>query len=313
MGEILDPFILNSTEKTYCGYVTIVGCPNAGKSTLMNLLVGDKVAITTPKPQTTRDNITGILTENNRQIVFMDTPGIHHSTKLLNRNLVDYAVMAMDDGDLIYFLVDVKEGIADNIKEEFREMIKKVRVPCFLVLNKTDLASPEEVAKCREEFSAWRDFDDIFEISALDGENTKALLKQTEHFIPEGPYLYPEDYLTDRDERFFVSEIIREKIFLLLKKEVPYATAVVIEQFEEREDGKDYIYAQIYVETPSQKQIVVGHKGSVLKKIGSLARKDIEHFLDRKVYLEIWIKVKRKWSNNSYVLNELGYLFRKKK
>ena len=290
-----------------CGYVALVGAPNAGKSTLMNALLGDKVAIVTSKPQTTRDNIQGILTLSFAQIIFTDTPGLHCSGKKFNQLMIDRAVQALQDADMAYFLVDAAKGVPKHWHAFFKEILGTIKIPVFLILNKADLVSAEALQKREEEYRPWKEFEYINHISALYPQTIQEMLRKTLDYLPPSPPLYPPDMISDTTERYFVRELIREKMFELLQDELPYSCAVEVEEFREHDDRKDYIYAHIYVENNSQKKIVIGKNGEKLKMIGSLARKDIEEYLDKKVFLELWVKVKKNWTKNPGFLKQLGY------
>lgn len=290
-----------------CGYVALLGAPNAGKSTLLNTFLGDKIAIVTAKPQTTRDNIQGILTLSNAQLIFVDTPGLHSTGKKFNQMMVDRALSAMKDADVAYFVVDSQKGIAAQWESFFREILADINIPVFLVLNKADLVSAQILQEREKKYEKWRGFDFVAHTSALYSQTLHGLLKKTLDCLPLSPPLYPQDMISDTTERFFVREIIREKLFEFLHDELPYSCAVQVEEFREQDERKDFIYAVIVVENQSQKKIVVGKKGEKLKKIGSLARHEIEETLGRKVFLELWVKVKKNWTKNPRFLKELGY------
>lgn len=285
------------------GYVSIIGKPNVGKSTLLNRLLRTKLAIISSKPQTTRKRLLGIITEGDCQCYFLDTPGLLKPDYELQKLMLDQIKIAVRDADVITCLVDPWFK-SDDMPVEFIRSLSKSPILC--VINKIDLVEKSQLLPI---IDAIKDLDveEILPVSALYGEGTEELKDTIFRYLPEGPFFYPEDDLSDNPERFFVAELIREKVFGLFKKEIPYATCVVIEEFKEREKGKDYIRALIYVERKSQKGILIGKNGEALKKIGAQARKDIEDFLGRQVYLELWVKVKEKWRKDKKFLKELGY------
>lgn len=285
-----------------CGYATIVGKPNVGKSTLINLLLGEKLSIVTPKPQTTRHKILGILNGENYQIIFLDTPGLILEPKYKLQELMKKALyLALQDADLVILMIEPES--------EFQQEIELLthKKDTILVINKIDLIQKDLLLPLINSVQKLYNFKEIIPISAIKGDGTEQLLDCIIKYLPANPSYFPEDTLTDRSERFFVSEIIREKIFEEYGQEVPYSTTVTIEEFKEREGRKDYIRAVIYVEKPSQKAILIGKKGDKLKKIGKCARQEIEPFLGREVFLELWIKKKKKWKDDLRILKELGY------
>lgn len=288
------------------GFVAIVGRPNVGKSTLLNQMVGTKVAIVTPKPQTTRNRITGIKTTPNYQIVFLDTPGIHRAHRLLNQRMVETALKTLNEVDAVLWLVDVSEGIQKE-DEEIAQLLRKSKATTLVVLNKIDLIPKPELLPIMERSSMLLPGREIVPISALKGENIPLLLELIEKALPEGPRYYPEDEVTDQTERFLASEIIREKIFLLTREEIPYATAVSVEEFTEKpEKNVIVIRATIYAERESQKGILIGKSGSMLKEIGRQAREELEAVLGCRIYLELFVKVHEGWSRDPRALRELG-------
>ena len=293
---------------TKCGYVAIIGRPNVGKSTLMNSLIGEKLSIVTPKPQTTRTRVLGILTEDDAQMVFLDTPGFLRPRGLLQEAMVREVREGLSEADVVLAITDATD-LERTFDEELRELLKSSGRPAVVALNKMDLVGQKEIFEglkwLYESFPT-----EVVPISALKGHNLDELKKVLKGFLPEGPFLYPPEVLADQPERFFVAELIREELFLNLGQELPYATAVKVEEFRERDpsQGKTYIRATIYVEKPSQRGIVIGEGGAMLKKIGQWARKKIEAFLGRPVYLELWVKVRPKWSRKEATLRELGYL-----
>ncbi len=297
------------TDKFKAGYVAIVGRPNVGKSTLINNFLRFKLSIVTPKPQTTRHRILGVLNGEGYQIIFLDTPGIMEKVKYnLHKWMIKRAIEAMDEADLVLFVVEPMQPTEADLK--ILDAIKERNKKTVLVINKIDRVPKVEVLPVIDAYSKLYDFTDVVPISALKLINTDELLDVIIKNLPEGEPFYPPDMLTDRPERFFVAEIIREKVFQLYGEEIPYSTAVEIEVFRERDEehgGKDYIRAVIYVERDSQKAILIGRGGQALKKVGMRARQEIEEFLGRPVYLELWVKVKPKWRKNEAFLKEIGY------
>lgn len=296
------------TSNFRCGYVTIIGEPNVGKSTLMNGLLGQKISIVTHKPQTTRHKILGILSAPSHQIIFLDTPGIIKPRYLLQEMMMQFATSAIEDADLLLFMLDAtdpKTG-SDLAHEEAFQRLKGLAKPAFLVINKVDLVKKTDLLPVIEFYAKAFPFKEIFPISALTLDGTHALVAAITPHLPLHPPFYPLDIVSEHHERFFVSEIIREKLFLMLQEEVPYSTTVDIVEFKERGKGKTFISADIYVERDSQKGIVIGKQGATLKKIGQLARKEIEDFLQHTVFLELHVKV-RKWREDKQWLSRLGY------
>jgi GTP-binding protein Era len=284
--------------------VSIVGRPNAGKSTLLNRIVGQKVAIVTEKPQTTRNRILAVANTPSAQMVFFDTPGIHKPKHAMNRRMVEVAVRSLKNVDLAVLVVDASEPFGGG--DEFvLERVREAKVPVVLALNKVDRVRKPELLPLIEDYSRRHDFLDIVPISALSGENVDALISILERRLPEGEPLYPPDTLTDLPERFFVAEMVREKVLESTRQEIPYSTAVVIDSWEEGEK-LTRIEASVLVERESQKGILVGKGGSMMKKIGTDARKDIEEFLGTKVFLGLHVKVRPEWRENERFLSELG-------
>jgi GTP-binding protein Era len=285
------------------GFVSIIGKPNAGKSTLMNALIGRKLAIITPKAQTTRHRILGIMNGEGHQVVFSDTPGVILPQYRLHKLMMKSVRGALEDADLILLLIDVNERFPEDL---IMEMAKKSEVPVILVLNKIDAASQEKVNQRKEEITARVNVVDTIAISATKGFNVPELKAKVLELLPEGPPYFDGDDISDRPERFFVTEIIREKIFLLLDEEVPYSCEVGVVLYEEKEDIT-MIDAEIHVERDSQKGILVGKKGSMIKQIGQDARKDIEEFLGQKVFLALRVRVAEGWKDNALRLRNFGY------
>lgn len=285
------------------GYIAIVGEPNVGKSVLLNRLINIKISIVSNKPQTTRNKILGILTEADCQCAFLDTPGIFEPTYELQEKMAAKVKEAIQNADIIIW-VTIPFSRPEKTFVRLGHLIKGK--PLFIVINKIDLVKKYELLPLVEKLKIYNP-DRIFLISALNGDGINDLKKAIFEKLPEGPLLYEQDQISDQPERFFVSEFIREKLFHYLKKEIPYAVCVMIEEFREEEVGKTYIRATIYVEKATQKGILIGRAGNVLKKIGTEARRDIENFLGRKVYLDLWVKVKEKWRKDQKFLKELGY------
>ena len=288
------------------GFVALVGRPNAGKSTLMNRLVGQKLAIVSDKPQTTRNRITGVRNYANGQVVFVDTPGIHRPMHRLNVRMVDAALSALRDVDLVVALVDASEpaGGGDRF---LMKAIKKVDTPRILALTKVDLIAKEKLLPLIERYDRDVAFADIVPISALTGANLDRLEAVILSHLPEGEPLYPEDYLTDQPERFFVSELVREQVLRHTHAELPFASAVVVDRFEEPDEkGLLRLYCTILVERESQKPIVVGKAGSMIKAIGTAARLELERFFDARVFLDLRVKVRADWREDERVLDDLG-------
>ncbi len=292
-----------SSEHFKSGFISIVGRPNVGKSTLLNVLLGQKIAIISEKPQTTRNRILGIVNLPGAQMVFMDTPGIHKPMHKMNEFMVRTALATYNEVDVILMLVEATEqpGGGDRF---IIETLKEVKTPVFLLINKIDLVEKGKLLPLMQEYSRLYHFSEIIPISALRndlGGLLDAILKR----LPEGPKYFPEDQLTDQPERFIVSELIREKIFELTKEEIPYSSAVVIEEMKE-EPEITRIIAVIYVERDSQKGIIIGKGGGMLKQIGTLARQDAEKLLGTKIFLQLWVKVKKGWREDERALRNLG-------
>ncbi|PWI56849.1 GTPase Era [Sulfoacidibacillus thermotolerans] len=290
------------------GFVAIIGRPNVGKSTLLNRLVGQKIAIMSDKPQTTRTRIRGILTREEGQVVFLDTPGMHQPRHQLGQYMMEIAENSIREVDLVMCVTDA--SFAGAQKDEYvLDKIKEARVPSVLVLNKVDrVADKSQLLRLIDEYRAAYPFVDIIPISAKTGEQVDVLTKVIYEHLSEGPMYYPEDIVTDHPERFIIAELIREKVLLLTREEIPHSVAVVIEQLETRDDRDVlYINALIYTERDSQKAILIGKNGDLLKKVGMLARHDIESIFGSKVFLELWIKVKKDWRNREHLLRSFGY------
>lgn len=288
------------------GFVAIVGRPNVGKSTLLNRILGEKIVITSDKPQTTRNRIQGIHNLPGGQIVFIDTPGVHRARSRLNRFMVETALAAIKEVDVVLFLVEADAEPAEQEKI-ITEILAGTGTPVFLVINKTDLVEKERLLERIAAYVRLFPFREIVPVSALTGDGVERLVELIFASLPEGPAYFPDDILTDLPERFVVAEIIREKVFRLTRDEIPYSVAVTVDSFKERADGLVAISASIIVERDSQKGIVIGRRGEMLKKIGSQARQEIEGLLDARVFLELFVKVRKDWSENPRLLKELGY------
>jgi GTPase len=293
------------TEKKHkSGFVNIVGNPNVGKSTLMNRLVGERLSIITSKAQTTRHRILGIVNTEDMQIVYSDTPGVLHPNYKLQESMLDFSKSALDDADVLLYVTDVIETIDKN--GEFLAKVEKMTCPILLLINKIDQTTQPELEKIVEQWKELLPQAEIIPISALSNFNIDHVKHRIEELMPESPPYFEKDALTDKPARFFVSEIIREKILLYYQKEVPYAVEVVIEMFKE-EDALIHIKALIIVERESQKGIIIGHGGQALKKVGAMARRDIERFFEKKVFLEMYVKVEKDWRNRDNLLKSFGY------
>lgn len=288
------------------GFVAIVGRPNVGKSTLLNRIVGQKIAIMSDKAQTTRNKIQGVYTTENEQIVFIDTPGIHKPKHRLGDFMVETAYSAMREVDVILFMInaDQKRGKGDDL---IIERLKKSSVPVYLVINKIDKIHPDALLEQIEDYAAQMDFAEVVPISATEGNNFARLMATLIAHLPEGPQYFPEDQITDHPERFIVSELIREKVLFFTRDEVPHSVAVTIDSMKRNENNKIQIQATIIIERDSQKGIIIGKGGKMLKLIGTKARLDIEHLLDEKVFLELWVKVQKDWRDKQTHLKDFGY------
>ena len=291
---------------TKSAMITIAGRPNVGKSTLTNAMVGEKVAIVSNKPQTTRNRICGILTRGETQFVFMDTPGFHKPRTRLGDYMVNVVQESVADVDAIFLLVEP----IPNVGTQEQELIHQIEVcgaPAVLVINKIDTVEKEDLLAVMAAYSQVHEFDAVIPISAKTGEGLEDLLKQAETYAVESPHFFPEDAITDQPERQIVAEIVREKLLWCLEREIPHGTAVEITKFSERDNGILDIDATIYCEKASHKGIIIGKHGDMLKKISTLARNDCEQFLGAKVYLQTWVKVKENWRDNQYLIRNFGY------
>jgi GTP-binding protein Era len=296
------------------GFVAVVGKPNVGKSTLMNAYLGQKVAIVSPKPQTTRDRLLGILTllrergdPADAQIVFVDTPGIHKPLHKLGEYMVETAIRAIPDADVVLFLVDASRPPGDEDAQIAEMLGQRGGLPVLLVLNKADLLEPEQAATRIEAYQALGPFEEYVLVSALRDTNLDTLLEATIARLPLGPRFYPEEQVTDQQTRFIAAELVREQVLRHIRQEIPYSVAVVVDQFKARSEEMTYISATIFVERDSQKAIVLGQGGQMIKRIGQDARRQIEELVGTRVYLELWVKVRKKWRQSEKELARLGY------
>lgn len=297
-------------DNTKAGYVTILGKPNVGKSTLLNTLLGQKISITTNKPQTTRKRILGILSEENYQIIFLDTPGILNPAYLLQRKMMEAVEVSVFDADILIIILDVfadPEGEA-TLKDDFIfNSVTNINKPKLLVLNKVDLLTQEKVQSLVTKMEERGLFKKVIPVSATLNFNVRTVLDSILELLPDNPKFYPDDIVADANDRFFVSEIVREKIFELFKEEIPYSCEVLIADFKEREDKKYFIQAEIIVEKESQKGIIIGKQGAAIKKLGQLAREAVEEFLQHEVFLELRVRVRNKWRSDEKILKSFGY------
>lgn len=295
------------SEKDFrSGYVSIIGRPNVGKSTLMNLILNEKIAIVSKKPQTTRNRIIGIKHLHGAQIIFLDTPGIHKPKFAMNRKMVKTAMEALTEGDLVLFMVEATSppGGGDHF---IMEELKKVEKPIFLLINKVDLVKKDSLLPLIDEYSRFLNFKEIIPVSALNGDNVDHLIEIMVRYLPVGEPYYPEEMVTDQTVRFMAAEIIREKIFEKTMEEIPYSVAILIEEFKEKnEKGITRIKALILVEKDSQKGIIIGKSGEMLKAVGTEARRDLEELVGSKVFLDLWVKVKKDWRQDERILTEMG-------
>jgi len=288
------------------GFVAIVGRPNVGKSTLMNQVIGQKIAIMSDKPQTTRNKIHGVYTTNQSQIVFLDTPGIHKRQSKLGDYMNNTALSTLGEVEAVLFLVDAADGLGGGDRY-IAEQLNGIKTPVILVLNKIDKLEPEALLPLMAEYRKLHDFAEIIPVSAKFGSNVNTLLDQLQNYLPEGPQYYPEDQITDHPEQFVIAELIREKILHMTREEVPHSIAVAIEDMRLESNGVVHVSAVIFVERDSQKGIIIGKQGALLKEVGRRARTDIENLLGSKIFLELWVKVKKDWRNQERVLRDLGF------
>ncbi|MED4027137.1 GTPase Era [Priestia megaterium] len=295
-----------SNNEFKSGFVSIIGRPNVGKSTFLNRVIGQKIAIMSDKPQTTRNKIQGVYTENQAQIVFIDTPGIHKPKHKLGDFMMKVAQNTLKEVDLILFMINATEGLGRG-DEFIIERLKDTKTPVFLVINKIDEIHPDELFSIITNYKDLYPFAEIVPISALQGNNVERLLDQIKQRLPEGPQYYPADQVTDHPERFIITELIREKVLHATREEIPHSIAVVMDSMQRRDNGAVYVGATIIVERDSQKGIVIGKQGKMLKEVGRKARADIEALLGSKVFLELWVKVQKDWRNRASHLRDFGF------
>ncbi|WP_042355016.1 GTPase Era [Bacillus rubiinfantis] len=297
----------NNNAAYKSGFISIIGRPNVGKSTFLNRVIGQKIAIMSDKPQTTRNKVQGVLTQESAQMIFIDTPGIHKPKHKLGDFMMKVAQNTLKEVDLILFMVNAEEGFGRG-EEYIIEKFHSITTPIFLIINKIDKVHPDDLLQIIETYKEKYAFKEIVPISALQGNNVDRLLNQIQTYLPEGPQYYPADQVTDHPERFIIAELIREKALHLTREEIPHSLAVVIDKIE-RQQGKEIIHvmATIIVERDSQKGIIIGKKGGMLKEIGKRARGDIENLLGSKVFLELWVKVQKDWRNKISQLREYGF------
>jgi len=293
------------------GFAALIGRPNVGKSTLMNQVLGQKVAITSDKPQTTRNRIHGVYTSAEGQIIFIDTPGIHKPHHKLGDYMMQVVRSTLSEVDVILFLTDVTQSLGAGERFVIR-LLEQVNTPVFLILNKIDQVHPDDLLPVIDRYRQLYDFAEVIPVSALYGNNVSTLIQSILRILPEGPMYYPPDQTTNHPETFIVAELIREKILHLTHEEVPHSVAVVIEEMTRREEGVVYINAVIYTERPSQKGILIGKQGQMLKRVGQMARQEIEALFGSKVFLDLWVKVKEDWRNRDLMLRNFGYQMDKK-
>ncbi|MCT2343273.1 MULTISPECIES: GTPase Era [Niallia] len=295
-----------SNNEHKSGFISIIGRPNVGKSTFLNRVIGQKIAIMSDKPQTTRNKVQGVLTTDDSQLIFIDTPGIHKPKHRLGDFMMKVAQNTLKEVDLILFMVNAEEGFGKG--EEFiLEKFENIKTPIFLVVNKIDTIHPDKLFSVIDSYKEKYPFKEIIPISALEGNNVETLLTQIKKYMPEGPQFYPADQVTDHPERFIVSELIREKALHLTREEIPHSLAVVIEKMEKKQNDVVHVMATIVVERDSQKGIIIGKQGGMLKEVGKRARTDIENLLGNKVFLELWVKVQKDWRNKMTQLRDFGF------
>ena len=288
------------------GFIAIIGRPNVGKSTFLNRVIGQKIAIMSDKPQTTRNKIQDVYTTDEAQYIFIDTPGIHKPKHKLGDFMVKVAENTLNEVDAILFMINAKEGYGKG-DQYILDRLQNVKSPIFLIVNKIDLVHPDELLPLIDLYKDKGNFQEIIPISALEGNNIDRLLQVLKEYLPEGPKYYPEEQVTDHPERFIITEFIREKVLQLTREEVPHSITVVMDNLERRENNTVFIQATIITERKSQKGILIGKQGKMLKNVGKRAREDIEALLGSKVYLELWVKVKEDWRNRESQLYEYGF------
>jgi GTPase len=306
MAEANDKNKKKSAAPFHSGYIAIIGRPNVGKSTLLNQILGEKVAIVSPKPQTTRNRITGIRTTPASQIIFIDTPGIHQGHSLMNRRMVDTALQTLDEVDGVIWLLDAHEKIKQE-EERIAETLRGVETPVLILLNKMDLVSKGKLLPLMERCAQLLPGKEIVPVSALNGDGVQMILEMVEPWLPEGDPFFTEGEYTDQSERFLASEIVREKIFLLTREEIPYGVAVTIDEFTEKQDKNlVVIAATIHTERDSHKGILIGKRGAMLKETGKQAREELERLLGCRIFLELFVRVDPDWTQNPHALTEMG-------
>lgn len=293
-------------EKNFkSGFASMIGRPNVGKSTLINCLIGQKVAIVSEKAQTTRHKITSVITKDDAQVILLDTPGVHKPKHKLGEGLVEIALNALEEVDLVLFMVEaLSPGAGDNY---ILEQLKKIKTPVILVINKIDSLKKEDLLPLILEYSNWYDFKEIVPVSAITGENVDKLLEVIKGYLPYGPQYYPDGMITDRPENFIMAELIREKVLHFTLKEVPHSVAVVVENVSKRDNGIVDIFATVYTERESQKGILIGKGGQMMKKIGQESRQEMEKLLGSKIFLQLRVKVKSDWRNREDLIHRFGY------
>ncbi|MDT3739373.1 MAG: GTPase Era [Candidatus Kapabacteria bacterium] len=293
---------------TKAGYVAIIGKPNSGKSTLLNSILGTKLSIVTPKPQTTRKRVLGIYTQDSNQIIFLDTPGVLNPRYTMQKIMMEYVSGSVSEADILVVLIDMEKYPREGLPEDILAIVKNANKPVIAALNKVDtMKDRKDILPVIAEFIGMGIFRDIVPLSALKGMNTDEIVKTVIKYLPEHEFFYDEDMLSTQNERFFVSELIRENIFIMTKDELPYSTEVSILEYKEREFGKWYIHAEVIVERDSQKRIIIGSEGSLIKEIGERSRRNIEEHLGHEVFLELFVKVRSKWRDDSNRLRSFGY------
>lgn len=294
-------------EEYKSGFIAIIGRPNVGKSTFLNRVIGQKIAIMSDKAQTTRNKIQGVLTDEESQLIFIDTPGIHKPKHRLGDFMVKTAESTLNEVDMIMFMINAEEGYGKGDQYIIDRLQKVKNRPVFLVINKIDLIHPDDIFPLIEQYKNMYDFNEVIPVSSLQGNNVNHLLEILKDNLPNGPKYYPDDQVTDHPERFIISELIREKVLRLTKEEIPHSVTVIIENIKSRENGLLFIQAVVITERKSQKGILIGRQGHMLKEIGKQAREDIQQLLGSKVYLELWVKVQKDWRNRINILQEYGY------
>ncbi len=304
----MDKLFGDTQVKDYkSGFISIIGRPNVGKSTFLNRVIGQKIAIMSDKPQTTRNKVQGVLTQNDSQMIFIDTPGIHKPKHKLGDFMMKVATNTLKEVDLILFMINATEGYGRG-DEFIIEKLQSVKTPVFLVVNKIDAMHPDDLLPIIEKYQQLYPFAAVVPISALEGNNVDTLLEQIKEHLPEGPQFYPADQVTDHPERFIISELVREKVLHLTREEIPHSVAVVIDSIKKMDNSDTInVMATIVVERDSQKGIVIGKQGKMLKEVGSRARVDIENLLGSKVFLELWVKVQKDWRNKASQLRDYGF------